>query len=506
MKRILNKIIVIVAATLFIITGCTDDLLDQEPRHTVTYKLFWKTNDDVEAAVNGMYALVKSSIKGLTRQDVPNSRRWGSWGDYFIYGDSRSGDWKNLADNDNDWKNITKNNLRAFPALQDLQNWRLFYRTIEQANQIITHVPEMTVNITEEEKNRAVAQALFVRAYIHFYMTRIWGDVPMNLQMENVEPLGRIAKETIWEQCIIDLEQAVQSLPVQYYVNGESGAIDNIRTRCHITKGTAWAIMAHIYMWQKEYQKAVDVIDQLEATGLYRLLNASQYRQIFDEGLSDEGIFEIFYSFDHGEYETYYGSSLTWFFIRPFTTRSKISYGLTKSKILEIYHYDNDARLEEFFMSIDETTFTPLPSALDGEEDGIMFAKYRKEPNYEYKFENNIMLIRYSGILLLKAEAEAHLGNSAKALEYLNQIKERAGIETYSNTDPELLIAEIIDERRRELIGESQRFYDLLRLGWIHKYSAFVTKADEDNGGGYWPIHDEAFLQNPEMTQNSFWE
>lgn len=505
MKDMINKMLVFVAAFLFLLTGCTEDLLEQEPRHTVSYKLFWKTNRDVEAAVNGMYALVKSSVNGLTRQDVPNSRRWGSWGDYIIYGEVRSGDWI-TPNNDSDWKNIMKNNLRAFPALQDLQNWRLFFRTIEQANQIITHVPTMTENITEKEKQKAVSQALFVRAFIHFYMTRIWGDVPMNLKIENVEPLGRIAKETIWEQCLIDLEEAVVNLPVQYYKNGESGAVDNIKTRCHITKGAAWALMAHIYMWQKEYQKAVDAINQLEETGLYRLLDASKYREIFDKGQSDEGIFEIFYSFDYGEYETYYGSALTWYFIRPFTNRSTLSFAMPKSKIMEIFHYENDARVSEFFMSIDEATYTPLPGPLDGEEDGIMFAKFRKEPNFEYKFDNNVIIWRYSEILLLKAEAEANLGNSTAALNYLNQIRKRAGIETFHNTDKELLIAEIMQERRRELCGEYQRFYDLLRLGWIHKYNTFVSQADEENGGGYWPIHDEAFLQNPEMTQNSFWE
>ena len=58
----------------------------------------------------------------------------------------------------------------------------------------------------------------------------------------------------------------------------------------------------------------------------------------------------------------------------------------------------------------------------------------------------------------------------------------------------------------RELAFEGERFYDLMRLGWIHKFNTFVSQADEENGGGFWPIHDEAFLQNPEMTQNSFWE
>lgn len=505
MKKIINKTILIVVATIFMIGGCTDQLLEQEPRHTVSYKLFWKTNRDVEAALNGMYSLVKTSINGLTKADVASATRGGSWGDYMIWGEIRSGDWI-TANNDNDWRNIMRNNLRAFPALKDLQNWRLFFRTIEQANQIITHVPEMTQNITDEQKEVAVSQALFVRAFAHFYMTRIWGDVPLNLEIENVVPLGREAKELVWEQCVLDLNLALENLPTQYFENGTSGAIDNVSTRCNATKGAAWALLAHIYMWQEDYQMAVDAVSSLEATGLYRIMDATQYREIFDKGRSDESIFEIFYDADIGEYETYYGSALTWYYIKPFTTRSDLSYCMAKSKIMEVYHYDNDARVAEFFMSIDPVTYTPLPGPLDGEEDGIMFAKFRKEPNYTYLYDNPVIIWRYSGLLLLKAEAEAKLGDTGSALTNLNTIRTRAGIEEYTIEDPELLVAEIMDERRRELVGENIRFYDLMRLGWIHKFSAFTSKADEDNGVGYWPVHDEAFLQNPAMKQNPYWE
>lgn len=501
------KFIIIGLITIsFVLSSCEDKLLEQKPRHTVSYKLFWRNSRDVESALNGMYSLVKRSYKGITKSDVSNSKRWGSWGDYYIYGDMRTGDWINPADNDNDWKNIIKNNLRAFPALQDLHNWRLFYRVIEQANQIIEHVPGIKGNISDEEKKLAVAQARFVRAFIHFHMTRIWGDVPYNTTMENITPLGRIPQKEIWKNCIEELNLAMADLPTVYYRSGTSGTVDDAKTRSMATKGAAYALLSHLYMWNEQYDKAAESVKSIEEIGNYDLLDASQYRNIFDIGSSREIVWEIYYNKEIGEYETYYGSSLTWFFIRPFTTRTKLSVGIPKSKIQEIYHYSGDKRIKEFFMSIDDGNWTIKPGPLDNDENGIMFAKYRKEMNAEYKFDNNVIIWRLAGLYLLRAEAELRNGNAPVALEYLNKVRKRAGIADYTNTDTDNLLLEIIEERRRELVGEYQRFFDLVRLGWVHKYNKFVSAEDEKAGACYWPVSDEAFLQNPEMTQNPFWQ
>jgi len=504
-KYIIIRFLVLITLSVSTL-GCYDDLLDQKPRSTVTSQLFWSDYKDADAAVNGLYSLLRKSLQGMDKDDVATATRAGSWGDYLVYGDLRSGDWITPND-DNDWKNLMQNNLRAFPALRDLQNWRFYYRVIEQCNQIITYVPGIpSERISEDQVNEAVAQALAVRSFMYLYVTRIWGDVPINTTVENVTPLARAPKKEVWQLAINDLLKAIPDLPVEYETNGIK---DRVKTRTRFSKGAAYATLAHLYMWNEEYQKAYDIITQLQELNIYRILDVSQYRTVFDQGLSDEGILEIYYSIENGEWVEYFGTALTWFFIKPFTSRDRISITMKKSKIEQLYS-SKDKRIKEFFMGIDLTNpknpvIVDNPLALD--EDNIIIAKYRKDPNEYYQFDNNVMIFRYAGLLLLKAEACAQIDKPDEAIGLLNQIRKRAGLDDYSgpNTRQEL-IDEILEERRRELVAESHRFYDLLRHGRLHEFTPYISASDEANGAGCWPVNDEAFRNNPNMEQNNYWK
>ncbi len=502
MNNIYIKITMCLVLVVGMFSSC-NDLLEQEPINTVSQKLFWRNSNDVQLAVSSIYSIGRSALEGLNKGDVPSSARHNEWGDYFVYGDMRSGDWI-TPNGDSDWQNLIENNLRAFPALRDLQNWRLFFRVIEQCNLVIDRVPGIQYDITEEQKTQAIAEAYFWRGFIYLYMVRIWGDVPLNLVPENVDPLPREDKNTVLDQAIEDLEFAEANLPKEYLIDGVP---DRCETKSRATKGAANAVLAHCYMWKGEYENAVAAVDKIQKSNVYTLLPATSYREIFDDGCSDEGIFEIFYSFETGETQDYYGSALTWFFIRPFTPRGELSAAIPKSTIQEMYPYANDARVAAFFMSIGgPPNFEVLPDPLANEEDEIMFAKYQKRKDQQYLYDNNIMLFRYAGLLLLRAEASARLGNSADALTHLNMVRQRAGIADFSIAVEEALIEEIMAERRRELVGESHRFYDLLRTGTLHKFTQFITKEDEERGAGFWPVNDEAFVNNPKMRQNQYWQ
>lgn len=489
-----------------ILTGCYEDLLDQKPLGTVTSQLFWSNYKDADAAVNGMYSLLRRSLQGLTKNDVATSSRWNEWGDYFVYGDMRSGDWW-TPNGDNDWKNLIQNNLRSFSALKDLQNWRFFYRVIEQCNQIITYVPEIpSGKISEEQRNEAIAQAKSIRGFTYLYIARIWGDAPLNITVENVTPLPRTSKSEILAQAEKDLTEAIPNLPVEFITNGLK---DRIKTRTRMSKGAALATLAHVYMWMEDYQKAFDAVTQIENLGIYRILDASQYRSIFDEGETDEGIFEIYYSTEQGEDVGYYGQSLTWFLPRPYTTRGNISATVKKQVIMDLYEPE-DKRIKEFYQGVDFTNIDNvelIDNPLSVDEDNIIMAKYRKATDGQYLFENNVVIFRYAGLLLLKAEAAAQLGSPDQAVQYLNIVRNRAGLLDYSGAlDPNSLVEEVLQERRRELVAESHRFYDLLRTGTLHKFTQFITADQEALGAGYWPINDEAFRNNPNMEQNNYWK
>ena len=83
---------------------------------------------------------------------------------------------------------------------------------------------------------------------------------------------------------------------------------------------------------------------------------------------------------------------------------------------------------------------------------------------------NNYPVFRYGDAVLMLSEVYNAKGDMAKALGYLNQVKTRAGI---ANVDffssDEAMLEEIQRERGRELIGEFQRKFDLVRWGVWYK-------------------------------------
>ena len=86
---------------------------------------------------------------------------------------------------------------------------------------------------------------------------------------------------------------------------------------------------------------------------------------------------------------------------------------------------------------------------------------------------NNPKVFRFAGAILCLAEAHLRMGNKVKACEYLNAIKERAGIPLVSAAqfaNPDALLKEIQDEAGKELFGEFNRRYDLIRWGiWYER-------------------------------------
>lgn len=124
---------------------------------------------------------------------------------------------------------------------------------------------------------------------------------------------------------------------------------------------------------------------------------------------------------------------------------------------------------------------------------------------------NSYKFFRYGEVLLRLAEAWLQKGDNAKACEYLNEVRRRAGLDPVSSAlDTDELLAEIQDECARELFGECQRKHDLVRWGlwyeYVLKYNAGPKNTEDNAEGGenntrlfanikpcheYYPIPDE---------------
>jgi hypothetical protein len=116
-----------------------------------------------------------------------------------------------------------------------------------------------------------------------------------------------------------------------------------------------------------------------------------------------------------------------------------------------------------------------------------------------------------SDIILLDAEALASTGDLEGARANLAKTEDRAGITSYQNPANQYdMLDEVVMERGRELIGEGQWFYDLIRTEptqqWLEYIGYPADRVTPESKGYYWPLNmGTLFPQDNLLTQNPWW-
>ena len=184
-----------------------------------------------------------------------------------------------------------------------------------------------------------------------------------------------------------------------------------------------------------------------------------------------------------------------------------------------IYPEENDLRRQEFWYDLGNVKYT-----MDNQEFVSLYAFINKWRDYHYQTNAEILggqgkvvvatdcdyvFWRLADVVLLRAECRARL-QKATAKDDLDRIRKRAGLEAYAgSTAPEALREEIFNERRRELFGEGQYYFDIVRNGYYREklYGKFkdLTDAYSRIGEIYTWISADAFEKNTLMTQNTYW-
>jgi hypothetical protein len=118
--------------------------------------------------------------------------------------------------------------------------------------------------------------------------------------------------------------------------------------------------------------------------------------------------------------------------------------------------------------------------------------------------DKNVRMLRYAEVLLIKAEAEAQLGNTAAAEAALNQVRTRVDLDAVSGLGQQELIEKIWTERRLELAFEHDRWFDLVRTRQAPEAMAADGKSFQERHYLF-PIPENQLIQTPEMEQNPGW-
>ncbi len=475
---------------------------------TSTYESeFWTSQTSVEQASLAMYGQLRSCVRADRS--------------YFINGDLASGSF--IAQGD--WWNYTSIsatgnfNFSYVPYLEgSLQNWSRFYQLIAQCNLILQHVPQMTPSLfsSAEVQNAYLGEALFMRAYAYFYITRVWGDPVYitrtynDVDYGNIPPVARTPEAQVLDSCIADLKVAAG------YLNYNSAdPSQSIRA----SKASVYALLAHIYAWQHDYANAHAACMEVINNGGYSLEPMSSYTNIWKGKSSSENILELSMKYDandpnfkgqgdwaEAQYSFFGGTFLKGSMVNNVSSSCWVS--PLGGFVDQFMDTTTDARYKAVFRQV---------AAGGGDVAGYLMTKYANfnygEPDNElYPYiDNNLVLFRLSDIILLDAEALASTGDLAGAAADLKQTEERAGIISYQNPTSQYdMMDEVVMERGRELIGEGQWFYDLIRTeptqGWLEYVGYASDRVQPANKGYYWPLDmGTLFPQDNLLTQNPWW-
>ena len=356
--------------------------------------------------------------------------------------------------------------------------WTQAYTNIYQCNTAVAGLTAAT-GLTASLRTQLLGEAKFLRAFNYFYLTNLFGDVPLVLTTDYTasSTLARTPKADVYAQVITDLLDAQKALGTAYPVSGE-------RTR--VNQAAATALLARVYLYQQNWAAAeTQATAVLGQTTLYTLPALSQ---VFLAN-SQEAIWQVRYagtiSTNTAEGGYFVPASLT---VAPTNT-----YQLTNALYNAFGTPDNRRTTWTNSYAVAGTTYR-YP---------FKYQQRVNTPSAGAATEYSVVL-RLAEQYLIRAEARIRQGNTASGLADLNVVRARAGatalVTTLSQADALLAVE---NERRLELFTEyGHRWFDLIRTGRVAAVLGSYKGTTWDPNDNLWPIPATQLLANPALTQN----
>jgi hypothetical protein len=451
--------------------GCKKDFLEKVPQAAVTDENYYKSAQDLINAVNAAYDPI----------GWETDRKGQIYANLFLFGDVVSDDAIKGGSGTSDIPDFhaleTFTGNAGLPAL--LLPWQRNYTGIYRANIVIEKAP--LSNADEAIKNRVINEAKFLRAYYHFELVKMYGDVPLITKVlgANDYDQGRTPKEDVYKQIEADLKDA-SALP-------EKGSIEIGRA----TRGAALALLARVQMYQTRTNPAKwsEVLTNAELvinSPVYGLEENYADIHTVDTENGIESIFEIQstpkVAGSGGDNNSDWANGNEGTLINVmFRGRDNGGWGfncptldlLDEFKKEKTVDGKDDPRLKATIIQDGDTVFNEVYKADINvyPYTGTYCRKY-VEPMDMFKLglnqsdgPSNYRLIRYADVLLMAAEAANELGLTDKALAYLKKVRDRVNMPEVTETNKERLREIIWRERRVELALEGHRFFDIVRQG-----------------------------------------
>lgn len=424
-------------------SSCGNDWLDLEPSTDVETNV--KTISDVEFTLNGIYSTMQSSdaysgrlvyygdVTGDDIQAVSSTKRTAN---AYLYG-------------------FTKTNAPA-------SYWSMPYEIIQNCNVILKNIDG--IQVTDKQKdalNDLKGQTLAIRGMALFDLTRLFG---YPYTMDNGASLGpcivtdvlekdampqRSTVAQCYTQILKDLEECVQLLGKDF-------------NKGKINRWAALTLLSRVYLYHGDDAKALDAakqaIEGAEKNG-YALWTNEEYPAAWANDASKQKPGEVLFEIVNLTTDSPGKESLGYLY-----SPGGYADGCVTASFYNLMLKDaKDVRLKIINVATKDKYSS---SSIYGRA----FVNKFQPQQGENLTDANIPLIRLSEAYLNAAEAAAKLteagkDHNAEAAHYLNAIVNRANPEKFVTEDNVVKLQQVLDERRKELVGEGHRMFDLLRNG-----------------------------------------
>ncbi len=533
---------------MFSFSACHEDFLTEQPYDFIGPDNFYNNADELEDLVSGVPRIFRETGSGMM------GRNWYLLVETPAPAVTNRYNLTHLRTQMDSW---TYNSGHSYIN----SVWLALYRGVNRANAVIDNGPNIEDDKEEpvgyNKRDRVVAEAKFYRALIYFFLTELWGEVPLRTEetvsLDGLE-LEKSPRSEIYNVIIQDLKDAEGKLP---YADEYSGSTNDIGRP---NKGAAQALLAKVLLTRAQRPEAQGSdlndanakLDEIISSGRHGLAAnyadliyfhnpggsedyaAHNYEVMFDLQFTSAGFGATGNNFMSPR-NSDIGKNKWTTFAAEFEYVRSFEESDTRGDANFVLEYNNQNGGDLVVYNLDSVIW-------DGYRDEAMSFTKRLDPDpaVEGREEPNMKFLRYADVLLMKAEALDLLGQTNNAYEYVNMVRRRAFGKDPNSPDVDVdwvpgslanFRLELYKERLKELVLENWGTIDMRRM-WdvatpiVEAHSKHVEmQPDEDgtmveilNDGPKWevtdfsdkfkvfPIPAQAMDRNPSLIQTPGWD
>ncbi len=399
--------------------------------------------------------------------------------------------------------------------------WVISYRAIAGTNSVLARLKEGESKVNDQ----LIAENLYLRAMLYFYNVNLFGrpynqspstnlGVPLKLKDDPNENLPRNTVKEVYDQIVSDLLKA------------ETLFNNNERKGIYASKEATQALLARVYLYMEDNAKAKEYADKVISSGKFTLLSSDKLKTYgesvpeknsetifaikfvkdidYDPGYSIGAMYSVVGGYGWGEMYASrpylelirkYPSDVRNSFISPqydpkstdvmayYISDDNMSTGVVVTKSGTDYNYVENGVTKTLSKKSNGAGDFEYTINVGGKDRKVLIDRKMADRNGYLKYyimkwtgQEGIaqlfspVISRLSEVYLIRAEANAKLGNTTAALADVNVIRTRAsipteGLWTTANLNGKSALDVVLEERQLELAWEGHRKFDVFRNG-----------------------------------------